>query len=95
MNFLPPGSGPFRVEREGAEVGVRPEQVVIGAGDVEATVELVEPAGNETYVHLTVDGLRLVSRSPADVRPVVGARLQVSLARELHYFDPETGERLE
>jgi ABC-type sugar transport system ATPase subunit len=95
MNFLPPGGGPFRTGREDAEVGVRPEQVRIGPGDVLATVELVEPAGNETYVHLAVDGIRLVSRVGADVRPPVGSTVPVSLDDELHFFDPETGERIQ
>ena len=95
MNFLPPGGGPFRVERDGAEVGVRPEGVLLGAGDVEATVELVEPAGNETFVHLSVEGLRLIARVAADVRPEVGTRLSVALGPGLHFFDPETGERVE
>jgi multiple sugar transport system ATP-binding protein len=95
MNFLPPGGGPFRVEREGAEVGVRPEQVAVGAGDIQATVDVVEPAGNETYVHLSVDGHRLVSRTAADVRPEVGSTVPVALRGDLHYFDPETGQRVE
>ena len=94
MNFLPPGGGPFAVGQDDAEVGVRPEHVRIGSGDVQAKVELVEPAGNETYVHLGVDGLRLVARVAADVRPPVGDQVRVSLADELHRFDPETGERV-
>jgi ABC-type sugar transport system ATPase subunit len=95
MNFLPPGGGPFAVARDDAEVGVRPEHVRIDSGELQATVELVEPAGNETYLHLAVDGIRLVSRVAADVRPPVGGTLPVSLADDLHFFDPETGERLE
>ena len=94
MNFLPPGGGPFRVGKDG-EVGVRPEHVRVGSGELQAKVELVEPAGNETYVHLAVDGIRLVSRVAADVRPPLGGTVPVSLADELHFFDPETGERIE
>jgi ABC-type sugar transport system ATPase subunit len=95
MNFLPPGGGPFRLGREDSEVGVRPEDVLIGSGSVLATVELVEPAGNETYVHLAADGAHLVARAAADVRPAVGATVPVSLAGKLHFFHPETGERVE
>jgi ABC-type sugar transport system ATPase subunit len=96
MNFLPPGGGPFDVGREDVEVGVRPEHVALGEGPgVQATVEVVEPAGNETFVHLTVDGLRLVARAGADVRPPVGTAVSVALAGELHFFDPQTGERVE
>jgi multiple sugar transport system ATP-binding protein len=96
MNFLPPGGGPFAVAGPaGAEVGVRPEQVRIGEGGVEAVVEVVEPAGNETYVHLSVDGHRLVARAAAEVRPDVGSTTRLSLAGEPHFFDVETGERSE
>jgi multiple sugar transport system ATP-binding protein len=93
MNFLPPGGGPFDVARADAEVGVRPEQVRLGEGEVEAEVEVVEPGGNETLVHVVADGHRLVARAGADVRPPVGASVRVSVGPELHYFDPETGER--
>jgi ABC-type sugar transport system ATPase subunit len=95
MNFLPPGGGPFPVGRDDADVGIRPEQVRIGTGDLHATVEVVEPAGNETYVHFGVDGHRLVARAGANVRPAVGSTVPVSLVGELHFFDPETGERVE
>jgi ABC-type sugar transport system ATPase subunit len=94
MTFLPPGGGPFDVGRPDAEVGVRPEQVLLGMGEVEAQVEVVEPAGNETFVHVVADGLRLVSRAGADVRPPVGSSIRVSLGPELHFFHPETGERV-
>jgi ABC-type sugar transport system ATPase subunit len=95
MNFLPPGGGPFRVARDDAEVGVRPEHVAVGTGEVHATVDVVEPAGNETYVHLSVDGHRLVARTAADVRPAVGSTMAVALKGDLHFFDPETGGRVE
>jgi ABC-type sugar transport system ATPase subunit len=93
MNFLPAGGGPFDVGREDAEVGVRPEEVELGEGEGTAQVEVVEPAGNETFVHVVVDGLRLVSRARADFRPAVGSSIRVALG-ELHFFDAETGERL-
>jgi ABC-type sugar transport system ATPase subunit len=94
MNFLP-ARNPFRSDGRPVEVGVRPEQVRLGDGGVEAEVEVVEPAGNETFVHVRVDGLPLVARVAADVRPAVGATVPVSLGDELHFFDSETGERVE
>jgi ABC-type sugar transport system ATPase subunit len=92
MNFLAPGGGTFDVGREDVEVGVRPEEVMLGEGAVLATVEVVEPAGNETFVHVVVDGRRLVSRTRADFRPEVGSSIRVELGK-LHFFDAETGER--
>ena len=96
MNFLPTGGGPFAISGpDGAEAGIRPEHVRLGEGDVETTVDVVEPAGNETYVHLSVDGLRLIARAAAEVRPEPGSTLRVSLADRLHFFDAETGGRVE
>ena len=89
MNFLPPGGGPFRRRRGTApRWACVPRGVPLGAGEVEATVELVEPAGNETFVHLSVEGLRLVARVAADVRPEVGTRLSVALGPRLALLRP-------
>jgi ABC-type sugar transport system ATPase subunit len=41
-------------------VGIRPHDVVVGEGDIEATVELVEPMGAETHVHCLVRGQRVL-----------------------------------
>ena len=62
MNFLPPETAErFALAHDG-EVGVRPEHLRLGEGDVEGEVVLVEPAGSEAYVHLDVAGSRVVAR---------------------------------
>lgn len=65
-------------------------------GRVAALVELVEPLGAETLVHLDAAGVRLVARIAGAFRGVRGDRLAVEfdLARA-RLFDPETGRLLD
>ena len=73
------------------QVGIRPENVALcavdrGVGNVD--VQVVEPLGSETLVHLNAGGQRLVARLPgfADVR--VGTRVGVKVdRRRLYLFD--------
>jgi multiple sugar transport system ATP-binding protein len=88
---VPPGVG----ERE-LEVGIRPEHVALVADGAPAVVELVETAGNETFLHLNADGQRLVARTGPDQRPAVGSTVAVgvSVPGRVHVFDAESGEAL-
>jgi multiple sugar transport system ATP-binding protein len=87
----PPGVG----ERE-LEVGIRPEHVALVADGAPAVVELVETAGNETFLHLDAGGQRLVARAGPDQRPAVGSTVAVgvSVPGRVHVFDAESGEAL-
>ena len=95
-------AGPFVFEArpdlpEGVEVGVRPEHVQVDEGDegAAAEVEIVEIAGNETYLHLRASGSPLVARVGADVRPPVGSIVRVRAnPADAYLFDAETGETL-
>jgi ABC-type sugar transport system ATPase subunit len=109
MNVLPARvedgrlrAGPFSFELPAnadgrrLEVGIRPEHLAIVPEGARAVVELVEPAGNETFVHLDADGVALVARLEPDRAPTVGssARVAVSVPGRVHVFDAETGEAL-
>jgi ABC-type sugar transport system ATPase subunit len=95
MNFLPPETAArFGLARDG-EVGVRPEHLRLGEGDVQGEVVLVEPAGSEAYVHLDVAGSRLVARVSPEELPEPGSRLRVAIRPgDVHRFDSE-GKRIE
>jgi multiple sugar transport system ATP-binding protein len=95
MNFLPRETAArFGLGADG-QVGVRPEHVRVGEGDVEGEVVLVEPAGSEAFVHVDVDGSRLVARVPPEGLPEPGSRVRVGIRpRDAHRFD-EDGRRLE
>jgi ABC-type sugar transport system ATPase subunit len=95
LNFLPPDTAArFALGAEG-EVGVRPEHVRLGEGEVEGEVVVVEPAGSEAYVHLDAAGARLVARVPPDDVPEPGTQLRVGIRPgDVHRFDSE-GKRFE
>jgi ABC-type sugar transport system ATPase subunit len=76
------------------ELGIRPEHLTLGEG-VPAEVEVVEPAGSETYLHVRADGLALTIRTGADWRPAVGSLVAVGFAPERAYvFDADSGVTL-
>ncbi len=68
-------------------VGLRPEDVFIGDGDVTATVEVVEPVGSDNYVHLDVaDGF--LARVAASVEPSVGETVSIRFDEDaIRVFD--------
>jgi ABC-type sugar transport system ATPase subunit len=81
----------------GLEVGVRPAAVRIDepGGGEPATVELVEVAGEDAYVHLRSGGVRLVATVPAQRRPEPGKEISVSIdPGALFIFDADTGRTL-
>ena len=59
-------------------------------------VTLVEPLGNETLVHCRHDDLQLVGSVDGSWVPAIGDKLSVSVDQSaLHFFDSETGVRVE
>ena len=104
MNFLPGDLlNALSQGKSGPRVlGVRPHDmalVAVGAGDVDAWVDVVEPRGSELLIYLrlgnTGDGpeLRVVAPPETSIEPekVVGVRLDRA---RLHWFDAESGKRL-
>jgi ABC-type sugar transport system ATPase subunit len=90
------GGAPARVL-----VGIRPDDIELtrpGEGHGAGRVEVVEPLGSTTLVHLRAEGLgdrllRAIVRSDAavDVNAAVGFRIDLT---RLHLFDEGTGRRL-
>jgi multiple sugar transport system ATP-binding protein len=81
---------------EGAVVGVRPNDVVLGNGPHRGTVEVVEVLGHEGMVHLRVGTESVIARidGPAlDTPPVVGSEVAFGFGR-VHRFGRSSGERL-
>ncbi len=83
-------------------VGLRPEDLSLapaGEGEIALTGQLMllEPAGAESHLHLTFEGIRdtIVARLP-DVPDVQeGSHLTFSIKRDkLHPFDQATGKRV-
>lgn len=89
MNLLPAAAA--GIPAAGATVGIRPHDVVIDTtGPVAATVDVVEPRGHDTVVHLKMQGaddppiLAVVSGEP----PQTGSRVRLAFPPDrLHLFD--------
>ena len=99
----PGGANPAAAD--GAEVvaGVRPEDLHLapdsGVASAEphlsAVVELIEPVGNETFLHARAGDIALVLRTPPRALPDTGDKVTLTFAPEkLHFFDARTGSRL-
>ncbi|MGH7482407.1 MAG: ABC transporter ATP-binding protein [Longimicrobiales bacterium] len=85
-------------------LGVRPESLAPedagDAGDgvdgcIRATIELVEPLGNESFVYARAGGHRLVARLPPHDRQVAGESITLRIRRDtVHLFDRQSGGAL-
>lgn len=91
-----------RLEQAGLEevtVGVRPEHLVVSdTGGIDVVVDLVEDLGSETYVYAHAGPdvalvARSLSRSPARLGDTI--ELRKTPEGVVHFFHPQTGERIE
>ena len=80
--------------------GIRPENVMISdpngrlkeGAQVQAKVEVVEPMGAESYLHLLVGGTSCVARVESRVRASYDQEIPVLFDMgKSHFFNPETG----
>ncbi len=79
---------------EGHTLGVRPEDIELGAGPVQARVDVLESLGGEALVHLEMDrGDALVARVKEPAGVTVGETVSLSF-RQVHQFDSQSGVRL-
>ncbi|HEX5951777.1 MAG TPA: sn-glycerol-3-phosphate ABC transporter ATP-binding protein UgpC [Rhodanobacteraceae bacterium] len=88
----------------GCEVvlGLRPEHLQCGgteasasATQFDATLEVVEPVGNEVFLNLRFGGIALVARVPPRSLPAPGAKLRMAFdPSRLHAFDAADGHRI-
>jgi multiple sugar transport system ATP-binding protein len=80
-------------------VGIRPESLHVSPGDalhIGAQLDVVEPVGNEVFLHLTRDGDTLVVREPMQQIPAPGSTLTLNYATSsLHFFDAQTEKRID
>jgi multiple sugar transport system ATP-binding protein len=80
-------------------LGVRPEDLRLldsnADAAIEATLEVIEPVGNEVFLNLRYGNQALVARTPPRTLPEPGSTLHFGFAWErLHFFDPQAGVRI-
>ncbi|MDQ4006253.1 MAG: ABC transporter ATP-binding protein [Actinomycetota bacterium] len=85
-------------EARGVSVGVRPRDVAVRPGDLataNARVDVVEGAGDEAYVHLDMDDVRMVATVQPRSVPAPGSGVEVSIAPErMFIFSEDDGRTL-
>jgi multiple sugar transport system ATP-binding protein len=88
------------VSGEGLIAGLRPESLTEAPADggrtLDIAVDVVEPLGNETVVHGTLEaGTIVIARLSPRARPEPGSRLTLGFdQRDVHLFDEATGARI-
>jgi len=81
-------SDPPLSEGAALTIGIRPEDIALGEGAIQGVVDLVEPTGLGTIVHLTLAGRALKAFSLARPPLTIGASIAIGLpAHKLHLFD--------
>lgn len=76
-------------------VGIRPEDILLGTGSLNAEILVVEPTGHEALVMLKIGDQTLTARvgSEMSLRPMTHIPVEFRASR-LHFFDSESGARL-
>jgi len=90
---------PLQGHRPGDAVtlGIRPEHLTCGGGELTLTVDLIEPLGSETLVHGRVvggDDEAIVVKVPGAVAPTETIAVSVQVGH-VHIFDHATGKRID
>lgn len=81
---------------EGAKVvcGIRPEHVCLGTEGTVAEIDLIEPTGCDTQVHLRLGASRILALSRVRLSEKEGESTKISINPEgIHFFRPESGKR--
>jgi len=77
-------------------LGVRPEHLLLGGGNLPMQVETVEMLGAEHLIHGVVAGHDIIVRTGPRDNPPPGATLQLGFKPDaVHWFDAATGARVE
>lgn len=84
-----------RVTSSDVVLGIRPEDITIGQGEIQGEVYVVEPLGRDTLVTVSIGGESTKIIAPPGFTANHGeqVRLAFSMAK-VHLFDKKTGESL-
>jgi multiple sugar transport system ATP-binding protein len=92
-----PATGIERFLHQRVILGIRPEAIGFkgreASAELHTTVEVVEPSGSRTYLHLQCEGNPLVAEVETSAVPLLrpGSKLTCCIrTSQLHLFDPQT-----
>jgi multiple sugar transport system ATP-binding protein len=80
-------------------LGIRPEDIydsgsLVNKGnysEINVSLEVVEPMGNEIFLYFALEGIQFVARIPAREKPQAGTRRSLLFdLNKLHFFDSES-----
>jgi multiple sugar transport system ATP-binding protein len=80
-------------------LGIRPEHLKFQTEkfnefpDIETIIELIEPMGNELFVHLSMESARLTMRCLPDVDIKAGENIKLAFdPKNVHFFSSDSGD---
>ncbi|MBV0892560.1 sn-glycerol-3-phosphate ABC transporter ATP-binding protein UgpC [Paracoccus sp. Z118] len=95
---LCPRNAAIAARHQGAAIlGIRPEHFrpEPGPHPLAGTVQIVEPLGSDTLLHIGTEGGTVTARLPPDTRASAGQRIQLGVdIAKAHLFDAATGRVL-
>jgi sn-glycerol 3-phosphate transport system ATP-binding protein len=89
---------PTKVDGRSVLLGIRPEHLEPcspSEADYTADIVLVEPLGADTLVHGSIEGTTMIARLPAATHVAEGKLPLRFDPKYRHYFDPQSGARIE
>lgn len=84
-----------RVTPRDVVLGIRPEDITIGQGEIQGQVYVVEPLGRDTLVTLNIGAETIKVIAPSGFKAGPGEQVRLAFSGEkIHLFDKETEESL-
>lgn len=76
-------------------LGIRPEHVTEGQGEIKVNIDLVELIGSESIIFASLDGVKLVAKTGVNTQIRIGDKKNFHFDMSMcHFFDIETEERV-
>ena len=94
--LLPKRLSPLLGKQTTLTIGIRPHEIHLDRGGLQAVVDMVEPMGSEAFVHCVLAGQSLVARVDGERARTIraGQSLELSLPADRVYVFDESGETL-
>jgi len=85
----------FRGTSHTVIMGIRPEDITIGQGEIQGEIYVVEPLGKDTLVTVNIGGEIIKVIAPSSFRANPREHIRLAFFTEkIHLFDKETGKSL-